>query len=301
DKSLISEKEKVDTLRKIIAHQTYLLYLKGITRKESGWWYWLGWDEYSRQKKYASFLLDYEQKLAGKIDSKLQNIKSMKEKKSLVVAQMQETRNDKKKENQRLARGYKNKKGLISKIKSDQKLLAESIKQKKVSYEKLKKYMRELETKRLARKTGKKTIAAVNWEKLSGSFPKLKGKLNWPVKGKIISRFGRHQDKKYKIVAVNNGIDIKAKKGTSVRSVHDGIVVKVTYMGGFGNTIIVDHNDAYYTVYSHLDEVSINENVFAKSGQILGSVGDSGSLDGAKLHFEIYSKNKPRNPETWLK
>ena len=64
NKSLNSEQSKIDTLIKIIEHQTLLLYLKGITNEKTRWWDWFGWQEDNRQKKYASFLLDYEQKLA---------------------------------------------------------------------------------------------------------------------------------------------------------------------------------------------------------------------------------------------
>ena len=72
-------------------------------------------------------------------------------------------------------------------------------------------------------------------------------------------------------------------------------------MGGFGNTVIVDHNNGYYTVYAHLDEIAVKKFQILQAGSVIGTVGDSGSLEGAKLHFEIYANNEPQNPTRWLK
>jgi murein DD-endopeptidase MepM/ murein hydrolase activator NlpD len=83
--------------------------------------------------------------------------------------------------------------------------------------------------------------------------------------------------------------------------VFPGVVSLITYMSGFGNTIIVDHNNSYYTVYTHLNDVFVTKFQFLETGQVIGLVGDSGSLEGAMLHFEIYGGNKPLNPISWLK
>ncbi len=298
--SLEEKQQNIDTLVNLIEKQTFLLYLQGITNPDEDRTWWLNRDDSYRKKKYASFLLQYEKALADELAQNVRAAKQLKDKKNQLLTQLENARNLKAKEKRKIAGDYKTKQKLVKKIKNNQKLLVLSLKNKKESYKKLKNYFKELENKRLA---DKKNNLPVNqdWQKLSGAFYKLKGKLNWPVTGKIISTFGRHQDKKFKIVAVNNGIDIKAPKGTPVKNIHDGLVVKVTYMGGFGNMVIVDHNDGYYTVYSHLDNIRVTENSFAKSGDILGTVGDSGSMEGAKLHFEIYAKNKPSNPISWLK
>jgi murein DD-endopeptidase MepM/ murein hydrolase activator NlpD len=72
-------------------------------------------------------------------------------------------------------------------------------------------------------------------------------------------------------------------------------------MSGFGNTVIIDHNDGYYSVYAHLGEILVNKEEFVEGGTIIGTVGESGSLEGSKLHFEIYGNSRPVNPANWLK
>ena len=75
----------------------------------------------------------------------------------------------------------------------------------------------------------------------------------------------------------------------------------ITYLGGYGNTLIVDHGNGYYTVYSHLAEIYVRKNEIIETNQIIAQVGDSGSLAGSKLHFEIYGGNQSFDPQKWLR
>ena len=194
---------------------------------------------------------------------------------------------------------HKRREKLITEIKNDTKLLSTSLTQKKKNYDKLLNLISSLEAQKDNRQLEPQT--QIRWEQLSGDFKKYKGKLNWPVTGKVIHPFGKYKNPQLKTVLNNTGIDIKSKEGTEVRCVFPGVVSLITYMSGFGNTIIVDHNNSYYTVYTHLNDVLVNKFQFLETGQVIGLVGDSGSLEGEMLHFEIYGGNKPLNPITWLK
>ena len=83
--------------------------------------------------------------------------------------------------------------------------------------------------------------------------------------------------------------------------VFPGVASLITYMSGFGNTLIIDHNNGFYTVYAHLSEVLVQKYQAVKAGDQIGTVGESGSLQGTRLHFEIYAQNKPVDPIKWLK
>lgn len=188
---------------------------------------------------------------------------------------------------------------IINKITQNKTLLAKAIDEKRRNYQQLEKLIAELERQKPERKLAVED--QTRWEKLSGDFNKNKGKLNWPVNGKVVHRFGKYQNPELKTVLNNTGIDIRAEKGTEIRCVFPGIVSLITYMSGFGNTVIVDHNNSYYTVYTHMDEVQVSKFQFIESGEIIGAVGTSGSLEGAMLHFEIYGNNTPLDPLSWLK
>lgn len=132
---------------------------------------------------------------------------------------------------------------------------------------------------------------------LTGDF----GALNWPVDGEILERFGRSRHPVYNTEIVNNGIDIRAPRGTSVRAVESGEVVYADFNGGYGLMVILDHDGGDYSLYAHLDRASVSIGQEVALGQAIGTVGESGSLVGPKLHFEIRQAGRAVDPIGWLR
>ena len=132
-------------------------------------------------------------------------------------------------------------------------------------------------------------------------FPKLKGQLEWPAQGRVITKFGRQWNPKLKTTTENPGIDIKGKPGSEIRSVLGGIVTTITFIRGFGTTIIIDHGNGFYTVYGHVTKVETFEDSQVRGGDVIAYMGDSSSINGAQLHFEIWGQGKKLDPEKWLK
>lgn len=110
-----------------------------------------------------------------------------------------------------------------------------------------------------------------------------RGLFAWPVKGKVIVPFGQLAPN-----VRNDGINISATSGTEVRAAADGVVV---YEGDqvkeLGNTIYVKHPNGWYTGYSHLLSMNVSNNEAVKKGQVIGTVGDTGTIDQPQLHFEV--------------
>jgi len=132
------------------------------------------------------------------------------------------------------------------------------------------------------------------------SFKALKGQLPWPADGRIIAKFGRQWNPKLKTTTENPGIDIKGQPGSAIRTVLGGVVTTITYIRGYGTTIIVDHGGGFYTVYSHVTNIQTVVDGQVRNGDVIAYMGDSGSIDGSKLHFEIWGKGQKLNPEQWL-
>ena len=135
----------------------------------------------------------------------------------------------------------------------------------------------------------------------SKEFPKLQGQLEWPAQGRVITKFGRQWNPKLKTTTENPGIDIKGKPGSEIRSVLGGIVTTITFIRGFGTTIIIDHGNGFYTVYGHVTKVETYEDSQVRGGEVIAYMGDSSSINGAQLHFEIWGQGKKLDPEKWLK
>lgn len=126
-----------------------------------------------------------------------------------------------------------------------------------------------------------------------------KGKLRWPVSaGTIASRFGNQVHPVLKTVRENTGVDIKVRSGSNVLAVADGEVSILTFIPGFGNTVILNHYGGYRTVYAHLSEITVVESQKVKAGELIAKSGES--VEGSILHFEIWKEREKQNPEFWL-
>jgi septal ring factor EnvC (AmiA/AmiB activator) len=129
-----------------------------------------------------------------------------------------------------------------------------------------------------------------------------KGKLPWPIEGKVISKFGLQRHPQFKTTTMNNGIEISPRKNyVIVRSIHPGKVVYSDYFQGYGNLIIIDHGMSYYSLYGHCSEMLVKKGDLVKAEQPIALVGDIGSFEGDSVYFEIRFKTKPLNPLQWLK
>jgi len=127
-----------------------------------------------------------------------------------------------------------------------------------------------------------------------------KGKLLLPVTGKVLNKFGKKRDKHYDTFIVYNGIDIKVQKGTPVRSIFSGKVLYANELKGYGNLIIIGHGNDYHSLYGHLDEIITKVGRTVRSSQIIGRSGDTGSLVGETLYFELRYKGNPIEPTRWF-
>jgi septal ring factor EnvC (AmiA/AmiB activator) len=133
------------------------------------------------------------------------------------------------------------------------------------------------------------------------NFSTLKGLLNMPVKGKIVSFFGPHRNKKFNVINFQSGIEIKADRGEPIRAVYNGRILYARWFKGYGNMVIIDHGNNYYTIYAHAQEIFASQGDIVEMGQVVATVGDSGSMIGPSLHFEVRHHGKPIDPLAWIK
>jgi len=133
------------------------------------------------------------------------------------------------------------------------------------------------------------------------SFSNYQGRLIIPTPGKIISKFGPIQTGDYNSFTFRKGIDIKVKKGEPVKSVFKGKIMFAQWLKGYGNLIVIDHGGSYYTLYAHVEDVFKQKGEPVKGGEIIATAGDTGSIKGTYLHFEIRHHGKALNPMKWLK
>jgi septal ring factor EnvC (AmiA/AmiB activator) len=129
-----------------------------------------------------------------------------------------------------------------------------------------------------------------------------RGQLPWPLDGRTITGFGFERHPDFNTVVMNKGIEISPGKDKSlILSVHPGKVVYADYFQGYGNLLIIDHGMTYYTLYGHCAEFLAAVGDMVRAGQPVAVVGDTGSLKGECLYFEIRYKTKALDPLQWLR
>ncbi|AAN70622.1 MULTISPECIES: murein hydrolase activator EnvC family protein [Pseudomonas] len=132
-----------------------------------------------------------------------------------------------------------------------------------------------------------------------GAFSAARGKLPWPVNGRLLARFGdaRGSDARAKW----DGVMISANPGTQVRAVHGGRVVFADWLRGAGLLVILDHGNGYLSLYGHNQSLLKNAGDIVKAGEAISTVGDSGGQDAAGLYFAIRQQGRPTDPSQWCR
>jgi len=132
-----------------------------------------------------------------------------------------------------------------------------------------------------------------------GGFMARKGKLRWPVReGAVVAHFGPQRNPTLRTVTQNNGIDISVKAGSPVVSVAEGEVSRIWWLPSYGNLVILSHANGFRTIYTHLADIRVVEGERIGEGEMIGESGES--LEGPRLHFEIWKDKEKQNPEEWL-
>ncbi len=120
-------------------------------------------------------------------------------------------------------------------------------------------------------------------------------------KARISSEYGMRKDPFNGEMAFHDGVDLAVKRGTGITALKDGVVTFSGFKGGYGNTVIVRHEDGLETVYSHASRNHVREGETVTSGTILADVGSTGRSTGPHLHFEVRKDGKAVNPLPYLK
>lgn len=129
----------------------------------------------------------------------------------------------------------------------------------------------------------------------------LRKNIRWPLQGKVISTYGRKKSKKFDTYTMNNGIEIAPGDSDSIQSILPGVVVYADYFKGYGNTVIIQHSANLFSLYGRCRKLYVQTGQRVEEGELIGLVGDSGSLRGPALYFEIRVDIQARNPLDWLR
>jgi murein DD-endopeptidase MepM/ murein hydrolase activator NlpD len=124
--------------------------------------------------------------------------------------------------------------------------------------------------------------------------PRRPAPLRWPLRGVLYSRYGMRQGQRH------DGIDIAAPEGTPVTAAAAGTVAYAGRQAGYGEIVILKHDDGLVTLYAHASALLVRMGQRVEAGAVIARVGQSGRTSGPHLHFEVRQGTRPRNPLFYL-
>ena len=126
-------------------------------------------------------------------------------------------------------------------------------------------------------------------------------RLEWPLRGPVITLFGSRNHPVFRTKVFNSGIDIRAAAGAPVKAAGPGEVLFSGWLRGFGQVVIVNHGDSLSTVYANLGRTSVGEGDAVRVGSVLGTVGNTGAGGEYSLHFEVRQGGTAKDPMNYLR
>ena len=299
ERKIGESEEELDTLRTRYARRLSTIYKKGQISNLEKILSSTSWRQAIYRTKYLKIISEIDQNTHDTIRSLLIQIGRQKLELEAVLRKKRRLKRDREKTLASVRSKKKKEQRELVKIRKSQKDLKVYLTEKQAGVKQLEDIIKKIQED-FARSEREERIRKQQMVLKSKEFPKLKGQLQWPAEGRVVTKFGRQWNPKLKTTTENPGIDIKGKPGSQIRSVLGGVVTTITFIRGFGTTIIIDHGGGFYTVYSHVTNVETNEDSQVRSGDVIAYMGDSGSINGSQLHFEIWGQGKKLNPEYWL-
>jgi septal ring factor EnvC (AmiA/AmiB activator) len=299
EKQIIKSEVDVDTLRVRYARRLAKIYKKGQLSNLEKVFSSTSWRQAIYRTKYLKIISNLDQKTHAIIRSLLVEIGKQKLSLEAALRKKRRLKNDREKTLAEVRNKKRTEQRELIKIRQSQKELKIYLTEKQVGVKQLEAILKKIRED-IARTDREDRIRKQQMALKAKEFPKLKGQLAWPAEGRVITKFGRQWNAKLKTTTENPGIDIKGKPGSEVHTVLGGIVTTITFLRGFGTTIIIDHGNGFYTVYSHVTNVEVNEDSEVRGGDVIAYMGDSGSINGSQLHFEIWGQGQKQDPEKWL-
>jgi len=298
-KQIAQSEVELDTIRVRYARRLVKMYKKGQLSNLEKIFSSTSWRQAVYRTKYLKIISDLDQKTHNTIRSLLIEIGRQKLNLESALRKKRRLKKDREKTLSQVRDKKRREQRELTKIRRSQKDLKTYLTEKQAGVKQLEAIITKIRED-IDRVEREDRIRRQQRSLKAKEFPKLKGQLAWPAEGRVITKFGRQWNPKLKTTTENPGIDIKGKPGSEVRVVLGGIVTTITFIRGFGTTIIVDHGNGFYTVYSHVTNVEINEDSEVRGGDVIAYMGDSGSINGSQLHFEVWGEGKILDPEKWL-
>ncbi len=317
---LEATRSEVEALTELIRRRAVFLYKKGESRALGFLLQAASPADFMRRQVYVSriqardgrnlrALRDARERRRGQerdLETALAGLRTAREKKAASVARSEELMAEAQRERKRLEQDRGGLGSMMASLQQDKEQVQQLIADRRAAVRQVEEWIASLERQRTSGEVQEITVHPRSAKVVIREVPEFstfregRGKLPWPLKGPILSRFGLQRNTITNTQTDNPGIDIGSPESSEVIAVQAGTCTRITYLRGFGTTILVDHGDGYYTVYAHLGDLWVSEGERVEAGRVLGTLGPSTIEGGPRLHFQIWHKREKQDPLPWL-
>jgi septal ring factor EnvC (AmiA/AmiB activator) len=249
-----------------------------------------------RRQHYLQAALSFDRELLAKLEEESHHHAVLREELSQKQEDLAEQKQALGTAQEAIRREAKKKQLLLTSLRREKDTRLRALKEMEAAARRLEKMMEEIARRALVKPKNLPTAPSPG-----GGLEALRGRLEWPVRGQVTAPFGKFQHPEFTAEIIRKGIDIAAPIGEEIKAVEKGRVVYADRFSGYGNMVIVDHGERYYTIYGHLSEILKKTGEVVNRGEALGRAGNSDSLAGPKLYFEIRKDGHSLDPIAWLR
>ena len=244
-----------------------------------------------QRKRYLEVTVAFDRDLVDRLTEEVRRQEALRnelaQKKEELAGQRETLREAK----ESVRRSAEEKKQILASLRREKETRLRALKELEQAALRLQKMMDEMSRRGVARP--QETPAGAG---LDGA----RGKLEWPVKGEVTSAFGKSRHPEFAVEVFRKGIEIEAPLGQEIRVVEKGRVAFADRFSGYGKMVIVDHGERFFTIYAHLSDILKKKGDAIRRGEVLGLAGDSDSLAGTKLYFEMRKDGRSIDPVPWF-
>jgi len=292
---IVVEKEKLKKKTKVLESRLKQIYKQRLTGYLEILFNSESFSDFLTRFRYTKNILSLDAEVISDIRQQMKKIEenkiNLENRKDILNLLKKEV--EKEKEN--IEFSVKSKKSIINKIDSQKEAYLKSLKELEQSSQEIINIIERIyeQQEDKSKKTSEKEVPTVVLQ------PK-KGILALPIRGELISGYGRQKNIEFNTFTFNSGIDISGPLGEVVHAAGSGEVIYIGNIKGYGQIVIIDHGGRVTTLYAHLSKILIEIGDKVKKEQAIGQVGDSGGVSSTRLHFEVRVEGKPTDPMNWL-
>ncbi len=257
-----------------------------------------------RSLRYISDISKYDYNLINRYKEALTALSDKKKELSRQYENLKHEENKLARIDNTLKEKKKEKESLLVKVRREKGEYERMIRELQEASKRLSRIIQESE-KRESGLKGKRDVAKIkpSDEDIAddSDFARQKGKLPWPVNGKIAVGYGTQVDPIFNLPVFRSGIHIKTSEDTSASAVYGGKVVFADDFKGYGKLVIISHGGGYHTLYGNLSSIFLRNGAIINKGEPVGTVGESNVVGDNALYFEVRYKGRPLDPQQWLR